>query len=91
MALEVAEELDDLWTLDAAGMDLEIKTQKSQTANDREALPIEGLLEQWRLPSGSPRPHPCGARAQPAFIDKDNEPSLTVGFFLMVGHGLRFH
>jgi len=91
LALEMLQELDHLWSFDASRMDLEVEPQECQAPNDREALPIKSFLEQRRLPDRGPRSHPGGASAQPAFIDKDDEPALAVRFFFIAGHCTRFH
>ena len=91
MALEMLEKLDDLRALDTSGMNLEVETQQGQSANDGEALPVESLLEQWGLATGSPSAYPCRARAQSAFIDTDDDSALAARFFLISGHRLRCH
>jgi hypothetical protein len=63
-------------------MDLEIEPQERQSPNNREALPVEGLLQQRGLSSRGPSPYACGSCAQPAFVDKDDQPALTPRFFL---------
>ena len=86
MALQMAEELDDLWPLDAAGVDLKEEPEQGQPPDDGKALPVKGFLEQRSLPFGRPRPDAGGPGAQPAFIDKDDQPTLAGGFFLICSH-----
>ena len=88
--LEMPQELDHLGAFDAAGVDLEVEPPARQAANDREALPIEGLLEYRRLSTRSPSPSPRRARAQPAFVDEDDDSLLFCGFFFIAGHSTRF-
>jgi hypothetical protein len=82
VALELFEELDYLGPFDAAGVDLEVKAQPHQPADDRKTLPIEGLLQQGCLPSQSPGPDPRRPCAQTALINKDYQPVLAARFFL---------
>ncbi len=91
LPLEVSQKFDDLEAFDAARMNLKVEPPECQAANDREALPVEGLLEDGRLSTRSPGANPCGTGAQSAFIYKDNGSSLLAGFFLMAGHSTRFH
>lgn len=86
MSLEMAQKLDDLETFDAAGMNLEIKPPQSQAADDRKAFPVEGFVEHRGLPTGCPGACPRGARAQPAFVDKDDGSPLLLGLFFNAGH-----
>lgn len=85
VTLEVAEELHDLGSLDASGVDLEVEAQEGQSANDREALPVEGLLEHGRLAPRGPGARPGGPRAQAALVDEDDQPALAAGFFFSAG------
>ena len=89
MALEMAQKLDDLKTFDAASMDLEIKPPQRQAANDREAFPVEGLVQHWSLPAWCPSACPCGTGAQPAFVDKDDGSPLLPRLFFKAGHPVR--
>lgn len=76
MPLEVAEELNDLLPLDAAGVDLEKEPAQAQSANHRESLPTKGLLEHRCLSNRSPGPHLGETCAQSTFVDEDDGPSL---------------
>ena len=89
--LEMLQKLDNLETFDAAGVDLEVESPQGQGSDDREAFPIEGLLQQGRLSAGSPCASPCGAGAQSAFVNKDYGSTLLRGFFLRAGHFTRCH
>ena len=82
MPLEVAEELNDLWSLDAAGVDLEVEPVQRQPADHREAFPAKGLLDHWRLADRCPCPHPGGACTQSTFVNEDDGSAFCTGFFL---------
>ena len=88
--LEVMEKLDHLETFDAPCMYLEIKPPERQTPNDRKAFPVEGFVQHRGLPTRGPSARPCGAGAQSAFVDKDDETPLLAGLFFKVGHATRF-
>lgn len=89
--LEMFQELDHLQALDAAGMDLEVESPQGQGPDDREAFPIEGLLQDGCLSAGSPSASPSRAGAQSTFVNKDYGSTLLGGFFLMSGHLTRCH
>ena len=90
MPLEVAEELNDLWSLDAAGVDLEVEPVQRQPADHREAFPAKGLLDHWRLADRCPCPHPGGACTQSTFVNEDDGSAFCTGFFFIAGHSTRF-
>lgn len=89
MPLEVFQELNDLKTFDAAGMDLKQKPPQGQSADDRKAFPVEGLLQNGRL--SSPRPGACTGRtgAQPAFVNEDNGLAFPARLFFNAGQTSR--
>jgi len=91
MPLEVSQKTDDLGAFNAARLNLEVEPPERQAANDREAFPVEGFLEDGRLPARSPGANPRGTGAQSAFIDENNGSPLLAGFFLMAGQATRFH
>lgn len=90
MPQEVLQKENDLGALDAAGIKGKIKTPQSQSANEGEALPIEGFLQKRRLAARSPSAGPAGARAQAAFVDEDDGLPLATGFFFRAGHSTCF-
>jgi len=90
MTLQVFEELHDLGALDGALVDLKQAAPQSQCPNDREALPIEGLLKHGGLAHWRPGPGPGGARAQARLVNENDGAPLVPGFFLMFGHCTRF-
>jgi len=89
--LKMLQKIEDLGAFDAASVNLEVEPPKRQPPNDREAFPIEGLLEDGRLSARSPGAHPCGPGTQSAFVDKDDGSPLLAGFFLRAGHSTRCH
>jgi len=89
LALQVADEFNDLLAFDTAFVDLKVKTVQTQTADDRKALPIEALMQIGSLPPQSPSPDPRGLGAQSTFINKDNDSPLLEGLFFKAGHLLR--
>ena len=90
MALQVFEELHDLGALDGALVDLKQTAPQSKCPNDREALPIEGLLKHRGLTHWRPSPGPGGACAQARLVNENDGATLATGFFLMFGHSTRF-
>lgn len=90
MTLQVFEELHDLGALDGALVDLKQTAPQSQRSNDREALPIEGLLKHGGLAHWRPGPGSGGARAQARLVNENDGAPLALGFFLMFGHSTRF-
>jgi len=90
MALQVMQELKDLEAFDAARMNLKVEAPLRQAANDREAFPVEGLLQHRRLSAPRPSPRPRGTRAQSAFVDEDDGSPLLAGLFFKAGQITRF-
>ena len=89
--LQMPQKLDDLVAFNAAGVDLEIEPPEGQTANDREAFPIEGLLEDGGLSTWRPGAHPRRPGTQAAFVNKDDGAALLLCFFFKAGHSTRCH
>ena len=90
MAMQRLEKLHHLLAFDAASMDAKAEAPKSDAANDREAFPVEGLMQHGRLPAWRPGAHPVGTRAQPRLVDEDDGALLPARFFLILGHSTRF-
>lgn len=88
--LEMAQKLNHLQTLDAAGVDLEVKPPKGQATNDGQAFPVKRLLEHWGLPARSPGARSRRTGAQAAFINKDDGSPLLPGLFFKAGKVTRF-
>jgi hypothetical protein len=82
MPLQVPEKLNDLRAFDAALMHLKVKPPQRQATNEREAFPVEGLLQHGSLPARRPGPDARRPGAQPAFIYENDGSSLAAGFFL---------
>ena len=90
LPLEMAQELDDLQAFDTAGVDLEVEAPPGQTADDRKAFPIEGLLQHRRLSAWRPGARPRGTCAQSAFVDEDDRSPLLASLFFNAGQVVRF-
>jgi hypothetical protein len=84
-AEKVFEELDDLFGLDGPFEDLKVEVPQSDAGYNRQGLPVEMELQDWRLPARRPRAPPVGPLAQTTFVDKDDRPALFLGFFLISG------
>lgn len=90
MAFERLEELDKLFLLDAAFVNSEQAVGSCQSSDDRDVVPVEVKLDDRCLPLGCPGTHTRGPLADARFVDKDDQSSLSLGFFLRAGHLLRF-
>lgn len=91
VSLQVLEELDHLWSLDAPGEKAEVKVPNRNPGHGRKALPVEGVLQHRRLAARSPGAHPMGPFAQSALVHKDYGAPLLEGFFFISGQRTRFH
>jgi len=80
--LEMPQKLDDLKAFNAAGVNLEVEPPQGQAPDDREAFPIEGLLEDGRLSAWRPSARPRRTSTQSAFVNKNDGAALAPGFFL---------
>lgn len=89
MALKMAQKLDDLEALDAAGMNLEIEPPERQTPDDGKTFPVKGLMQHRGFSAWSPSAGARGAGAQPAFVNKDDGSPLLPGLFFNAGHSVR--
>ena len=90
LPLEMFQELNDLKTFDAAGMDLKQKPPQGQPADERKAFPVERLLQNRRLPSRGPGACASWSGAQPAFVNQDNGLALPARLFFNAGQTSRF-
>ena len=90
LLLEVFQELNDLKTFDAAGMDLKQKPPQGQSADERKAFPVERLLQNRRLPSRGPGACARWSGAQPAFVNQDKGLALPARLFFNAGQTARF-
>jgi hypothetical protein len=82
MPPQMAQKGDELGSLDAASKELEIEVPDGDAGNGREARPIEGILQHWRLASRRPGTLAMRPFAQAAFVDKHYGSVLQVSFFL---------
>lgn len=88
--LEVFQELDYLRSLDAAREEPEVKVPDGNPRHGRKALPIERVLQHWRLASGSPGANAMRPLAQTALVYKDYGALLSEGFFFISGQRTLF-
>ena len=91
VAVEVLQELDDLWRLDTAGKESEIEVPDRDAGNGREALPVERILQDRSLPARRPSPNPMRSFAQAALVHKDYGSALCERFSFISGQRTRFH
>ena len=90
MPQQMAQELDDLGTLDRSVKELEIEVGEGQSRHHRELLPIEVVLQHRRTTTRGPSANPVRLLAQSALINEDNQPIFAERFFLMSGQHCRF-
>jgi len=88
--LEVAQKLDHLRGLDAAGEQTEEEVPDRDASHGRKALPIEGVLQNRRLAAGGPGAHPVRSLAQAALVHKHYGTALLERFFFISGQRTRF-
>lgn len=81
MVFERLEELDEFFLLDAAFVNPEQAVGSCQSSDDRDVVPVEVKLDDRSLPLWGPSTHTCGAFADTRFVDKDDQSSLSLGFF----------
>src|SRR5215472_11059265 len=87
---QVAEKINYLRGANRTLIEAEIEVPPSDASCSREHFPIEMILQHRSLPARCPGPYPMRSFAQPAFIDKHDQPLFAEGFFLMRGHATRF-
>src|SRR5262252_2085919 len=87
---QIGEEDDELFLANSLLEDLEVKIPDRHCGGNRNGFPIEVVLEHRSLTTRRPGATPVGSLAQPAFVDEDDRTPFFFGFFLMVGHVLRF-
>jgi len=88
--LQVLQELNYLRRLDAAREKAEVKVPDGNAGHGREALPVERVLQHWRLAARRPSAHAMRPFAQAALVDKHYDPLLLEGFFFISGQRTRF-
>lgn len=64
MPSQVAQEQDHLGSFDAPGKELKVEVPNRNAGNGREALPVEGILQDGSLAPGSPGADSMGPFAQ---------------------------
>lgn len=90
MSLERLEEFDKLFLLDAAFVKPKQAIGGREARDDRDVIPVEVELDDGSFSLGCPCTHTRGALADARFVDKDDQSSLSLRFFLRAGHLLRF-
>lgn len=81
----VFEKLHRVRGAEGVGRHPEVEVPPGGAGHDRQRLPIEGELQNWRLPSSRQGPDAMRSLTQSAFVDANNRASLGLGFRLMVG------
>src|SRR4030065_961564 len=76
VGFECLEKLDDLFLLDAAFVKAKQTKKPGKPCNDRQVLPVEVELDDWRLPLGCPSTHPRRTLAQTRLVHKDEYVAL---------------
>ena len=89
--LEMFEKFDHLRGLDAAGEKSEVEIPNGDAGDGRKTVPVEGILQHWRLTARSPGSDPMRPLAQSAFVHKNYGSALLERFFLISGQITRFH
>src|ERR1700722_810743 len=91
MTQQVLEKLNDLRTADRAREESEVKIPPGYAGHRRQSFPVEVILQHGSLASRRPSSATMGSLAQSAFVDKNDDEPLFLGFFLISGQRLRFH
>src|SRR5215207_7404812 len=90
MGLERFQKPHDFLFLDAALVQPEQTIGAREPGNDRDVIPVEVELDDGSLPLGRPGAHARGALADARLVHEDDQPPLSLGFFLRAGQVLRF-
>jgi hypothetical protein len=90
VALQMAEEINNLWRLDGAGVETEVELPPGDASDGREALPVEVKLQLRGLTARSPCAANMGAFRKTAFVYEYDGSSFAAGFFLRAGQVYRF-
>lgn len=80
MAMQGLEELHHLRAFDTASVDAKAEALKGDGSDDREAFPVEGLMQHGCLPAWSPNVHTVRPGAQPRLVDEDDGALLPARF-----------
>ena len=81
MGLERLEELDYLFLLDAAFVQPEQAVGARESGDDRDVIPVEVKLDDWRLSLGRPGAHTGRSLADARLVHEDDQSALSLGFF----------
>ena len=86
MRFERLEKLNDLLLFDRAIVKTKAHSGEVHTGDDRDVIPVEAELHHRAFALQRPGAHSRGALRQARFVDEDDQPSLSPGFFLSPGH-----
>ena len=81
LALEGAEEFDDLLRANGAGKEAEVELPERQSGDRRQLLPGEAVLQHRRVTAQTPSTRHARAFAQSGFVDEDDGSAFALGFF----------
>jgi hypothetical protein len=90
LSQQMTQKLNHLGAADGAVEELKIEVADGQAGHDRELLPVEMVLQHGRAASRRPSAHPVRLLAQPALVNKNDQPAFAERFFLMSGQRCRF-
>jgi len=85
LTFESAEKFDDRFRADRAGEGTEIELPERQTGDCRQMFPGETVLKDRRLAALAPCARHVGTFVQSGFIDEDDGPVVSLGFFFSAG------
>ncbi len=84
-AQQMREKLDDLPAADGARKQAEVEVPPRHPRDRRQRLPVEVILQDWRLSARRPGAATVRTLAQSAFVDEDNRPAFVFGLFFNSG------
>ena len=85
------QKLDDLRAADRPRKQAEVEIPPRHSRHRRQHLPVEVIVQHWRLSPWRPGPAAVWALASSAFVDEDDSSPLVLGFFLISGQRCCFH
>src|SRR5512144_963729 len=90
IAEQVLQKQDYLLTANGFFENLEVEVPQRDAGDHRQSLPVEVMLQDRRLPAGSPCAATMRPLAQSAFVEAEDRAALLFGFFLRAGHRFFF-
>ena len=91
MPQQMLQKDNDVLAPDRLLEDLEVESPKGDSCDDRQRLPVEVMLQDWRLAPGRPSATPMRSLAQSTFVDEYDRKALFLRFFLRAGQRFVFH